>query len=75
MMLIAFHTSHTLNTKGHFGSEKTYSIFIQNFYFPNAPIWIKTLCNDCMPIKKTLSKSKQIAEKQDFKIQSLYFNH
>ena len=28
-----------------------------------------------MPIKKNLTKSKQIAEKQDFKGQSLYFNH
>ena len=41
MMLIALNTSHTLNTKTHFGSEKTYSNFIQNFYFPNASIWIK----------------------------------
>ena len=28
-----------------------------------------------MSAKKTLSKSKQIAQKQDFKGQSLYFNH
>ena len=28
MMLIAFHTSHSLHTKGHSGAEKTYSIFI-----------------------------------------------
>ena len=41
MMLIAFNISHTQNTKGHSGSEKTYSKFTQNFYFPNAPIWIK----------------------------------
>ena len=38
MMLIAFNTSHTLHTKGHSGAEKTYSNFIQLFYFPNAPI-------------------------------------
>ena len=47
-MLIAFHTSHLLHTKGHSGSEKTYSNFPQNFYFSNAPIWIKELCNDCI---------------------------
>ena len=46
MMLIAFNTSHTLNTKGHSGSEKTYSNFIQHFNFPNEPIWIKVICND-----------------------------
>ena len=67
MMLIAFNTSHTLISKGHSGSEKTYSNFIQNFYFPNAPIWIKVLCNDCIKcqLNKTYSNQKQIAEKQD----------
>ena len=48
MILIAFNISHTQNTKGHSGSEKTYSNFAQNFYFPNAPIWIKVLSNDCI---------------------------
>ena len=48
MILIAFNISHTQNTKGHSGSEKTYSNFTQSFYFPNAPIWIKVLCNDCI---------------------------
>ena len=38
MILIAFNNSQTQNIKGHSGSEKTYSNFIQNFYFPNAPI-------------------------------------
>ena len=42
MILIAFNISHTQNIKGNSGSEKTYSNFIQNFYFPNAPIWIKS---------------------------------
>ena len=37
MMLIAFHTSHSLHTKGHSRAEKTFSNFIQSFYFPNAP--------------------------------------
>ena len=32
MILIAFNISHTQNTKGHSGSEKTYSNFTQNFY-------------------------------------------
>ena len=48
MIVIAFNISHTQNTKGHSGSEKTYSNVTQNFYFPNAPIWIKVLCNDCI---------------------------
>ena len=77
MMLIAFNTSHTLHTKGHSGSEKTYSNFIQNFYFPNAPIWLKVLCNDCIicQLNKSFPNQKQIAEKQDFKGQILYFKH
>ena len=77
VMLIAFNTSNTLHTKGHPGSEKTYSNFIQNFYFPNAPIWIKRLCNDCIicQLNKPDPNQKQIAEKQEFKGHSLYFNH
>ena len=76
-MLIAFNTSHTLISKGHSGSEKTYSSFIQNFDFPNAPVWIKLLCNDCIKcqLNKTYPNQNEIAEKQDFKGQSLYFNH
>ena len=31
MMLIAFNISHTQNTKGHSGSERTFSNFTQNF--------------------------------------------
>ena len=60
MILIAFNISHTQNTKGHSGSEKTYSNFTQNFYFPNTPIWIKVSCNDFIicQLNKTLSKSK-----------------
>ena len=77
MIIIAFNISHTQNTKGHSGSEKTYSNFTQNFYFPNAPIWIKVLCNDCIicQLNKPYPNQKQIAQKQDFKGQSLYFNH
>ena len=76
-MLIAFDTSHTLHTKGHSGSEKTYSNFIQKFFFPKVPIWVKVLCNDCIicQLNKTYPNQKQIAEKQDFKGQSLCFNH
>ena len=77
MILIAFNISHTHNTKGHSGSEKTYSNFTQNFYFRNAPIWIKVLCNDCIicQLNKPYPNQKQKAQKQDFKGQSLYFNH
>ena len=76
-MLIAFNASHTLHTKRHAGSEKTYSNFSQNFYLPNAPIWIKGLCNDCIICQKNkpYPNQKQIAQKQDFEGQSLYFNH
>ena len=67
MILIAFNISHTQNTKGHSGSEKAYSNFTQNFYFPNAPIWIKVLCNDCIvcQLNKPYPNQKQIAQKQD----------
>ena len=78
MIRKAFHISHTLNTKGHTGSEKkTYSKFIQIFYFPKAPILINVLCNDCKTCQLNVPNppQKQIAEKQDFNRQSLYFNH
>ena len=77
MMLLAFNISQTQHTKGHSGSEKTYSNFTQNFYFVTAPIWIKVLFNDCIrcQLNKPYSKQKQIAQNQDFKEQSLYFNH
>ena len=69
MMLIAFNISHTQNTKGLSGFEKTYSNFTQSFYFPNAPIWIKVLCNDCIicQLNKPYPNQKQLAQKQDFK--------
>ena len=72
MMLIAFKTSHTLYSKGHSGSN-----FIQNFYFLKAPIWIKALCNECIKsqLNKPYPNQKQVAEKQDFKRKSIYFNH
>ena len=47
------------------------------FYFLNAPIWIKVLCNECITcqLNKPYPNQNQIAEKQYFKGQSLYFNH
>ena len=77
MILLAFCISHSLKTKGHAGSEKTYSNNIQNFYFPKAPNWIKILRNDCITcqLKIPYPHQKQIAEKQDFEGQNLYFNH
>ena len=74
MILIAFNISHTQNTKGHSGSEKNILKFhTKIFYFPNAPIWIKVLCNDCIirQLKNPYQNQKQIAQKQDFKGQSL----
>ena len=57
--------------------KKTYFKCIQFFYFSNAPTCIKELCNDCITcqLNKPNPHQKQIAEKQDFKGQSLYFNH
>ena len=77
MILIAFNISHTQNTKGHSGSEKNILDFTQNFFLPNAPIWIKVLCKDCITcqLNKPYPNQKQISQKQDFKGQSLYFNH
>ena len=73
MILLAFHISHSLNTKGHAGSEKTYSNFIQSSYLPNALIWIKVLCNDCITcqLNKSYPHQKQIAQEK-IKGQSLY---
>ena len=74
MMLIAFDISHTQHTKRHSASEKTYSNFTKTFYFSNAPIRIRVLCNDCIiselikPYQK-YPNQKQIATKQDFKEQ------
>ena len=77
MILIAFNISHTQNTKGHSGSEKNILEVYTKFYFPNAPIWIKVLCIDCIicQLNKPYPNQKQIAQKQDFEGQSLYFNH
>ena len=58
--------------------RKTFSNFTQNFFFlPNAPIWIKISCNDCIKcqLNKHFPHLKQKAEKQAFKGQSLYFYH
>ena len=77
MIFLAFNISHSQNTKGHSGSEKTYSNLTQNFYFPNAPICIKVISNDCIlcQLNKPYPNQKQVAHKKDFKGQSLYFNH
>ena len=72
MILIAFNISHTTY-------KRTLRIRkdILELYFPNAPIWIKVLCNDCIicQLNKPYPNQKQIAQKQDFKGQRLYFNH
>ena len=66
MMLIDFHTSHSLHTKGHSGAEKTYSNFKKKFYFTNAPIWIKVLSNYCItcqlnkPYQTKIKSQKQV---------------
>ena len=77
MIVFAFHISHCLYTKKNAGSEKTNFIFIQTFYNPNTSIWIKHLCTNCITCQliKLYHHSKQLARKQDFEGQSLYFNH
>ena len=46
-------------------------------YFPNAPILIKVSCKNCIAchLNKPYPHKKQLAEKQDFKGQGLYFDH
>ena len=57
--------------------KNIFKFYKKNFYFTNAPIWIKVLCNDCIicQLNKPYPNQKHIAEKQDFKGQSLYFEH
>ena len=73
-MLTAFHTSHSLHTKGHSGAEKINSNFTQNFYFPKALTWMKVLCIDCITcrLNKSYPNQKQIAEDQDFKAEFIF---
>ena len=56
--------------------KKTYSKIIQSFNCPKLPIRTKVLCNNCIicQINKPFPHQKQLAEKQDFEGQSLYFN-
>ena len=61
ILRIIFQISYSLHTKGHSGAEKTYSNFIQKLFFPNAPIWIKVLCNDCMTRQLNKPYSNQIS--------------
>ena len=77
MMLIAFHTSHSLHTKGHSGAEKKHSQTLYKILFTKCSNLDKVLCNNCITcqLNKPYPNQKQIAEKQDFKAQSLYFNH
>ena len=77
MILLEFNISLPLNKKGHIGSEKTYSNFFQNFFFPNASISIQVLCNKCITnqLNKPYPHQNHLAEKQEFKGQRLFFNH
>ena len=75
-MLIAFNTSHTLHTKRHSGSEKTYSNFIQKIFSPNTPNWIKVLCNDCIicQLDKPYPNQKQIPKKNKILKKKVYIS-
>ena len=67
-----FHISHFVHAEGHSGSEEKHTQKLTKFLF-----WNKILCNDCITcqLNKPYPHQKQIAVKQDFKAQSLYFNH
>ena len=67
MILIAFNITHTRNTKGHSGSEKTYSNFTQILISKRSNMdksIMQGLYN--MSTKKTLSKSKTNSTKTRF---------
>ena len=57
--------------------QKHVRTFFRNFYFPKEPIWIKVLFNDCIvyQLNTPYPHQKQLAEKHNFKGQSLYFDH
>ena len=71
MMLTAFHTSHSLHTKGHSGAEKTYSKFTQCTDLDESII--QRLHN--MSMKQIIPNSNTNCRKQVFKEQNLYYNH
>ena len=68
--LMAIHISDCLNTKGHAGSKKNILHFIQSIHFPNAPIWIKVLSNNCTTceLNRPFSHQKQLAENKTLKV-------
>ena len=51
--------------------------FKQHFHFPNASIWDKKLCNDCLNCRfnKSISYQRKTAEKQYFKGQNFNIFH
>ena len=77
MMLTVFHTSHSLHTKGQSGAEKNIFKFYKKNLFPKCTDLDKSIMQRLqnMSANKPYPNQKQIAEKQDFKEQSLYFNH
>ena len=76
MMLIAFHVSLFLSTKGHAGSEKVSQTLFRTFTFQMHQFGIKIIKNSITGwLHKQYPYQKQLAGKQDFKGQSLYFIH
>ena len=77
LILKAFHKLPSLKTKRRTGSDKTYSNFAKNFFFPNQPTWMKVLRYDCITwqLKKPFPYQKQLAAKQYFIGQKLYFEN
>ena len=49
--------------------KKHTQVLLIFFNFPNAPIWIKVLSNDCITfqLNKPYAHQKKLAEKQEFK--------
>ena len=68
MMLIAFHISHSLHTKGHSGAEKNMLKFYTTFLFPKCTNLDKSIMQRLlnMSIKQTKPKTKTNRRKTRF---------
>ena len=67
-ILLAFHISNSLTITDMQDQKAHTQISYKNFYFPNAPIWIKVLCSDCITCQliKRYPHQKRIEKKTRF---------
>ena len=63
------HFPHLKNKKTFRIRKKHVLILYKIFYFPNATIWIRVICNDCIicQLNKPYPNQKQNAEKKNLK--------